>query len=128
MHSFREVLWGALIADFEALPVRDFGMGPGGFGLQLEHRRRPGSRHLASEPDELLVPHVQLVLPSVSGGDPLEEAVPLLQHPLQACQRAGIAGFDLHQHLVEEPAPQLWASLDEAEVVGPEQGDAKTAR
>src|SRR5256886_14730413 len=61
------------------------------------------------------------VLAAVARRYALQQVVPLREHAPQAREGSRIARLDLDQHLVEEPAPQLGATLDQAKVVGPKQ-------
>ena len=56
-----------------------------------------------------------------------ELLVALLDHAGVAAQGAGVAGLDLDQHLVQEPAPVLRPGLDQVEVIGPEKCDPEEA-
>src|SRR5258708_36725518 len=80
MPRFGEVLWRAFVADLQRAPGGYLGMAAGGPRVQLEYGVRTRARHLASEPHEPLVPHLQDVSSFLTGRDLLQEAVALLQH------------------------------------------------
>src|ERR1700674_117773 len=128
MHSREHVVGWALILDLEALSRGDLRMAAGCFRLQFPHRLRAGSRDLPTDPDQLLIPHLQHARALLSCSHPFQQAVPLLEDPPQSSQGARVARLNLHQHLVQKYAPLLGAGLDEAEVVRPEESDAENAR
>src|SRR2546426_7213035 len=90
-----------------------------GFGARLDD--------LAPDLDQLVVPRVEHVLTTLARRYALQEVVALLEHAPEARDGSRIARLDLDQHLVEEPAPQLGAALDQAQVVGPEQRHPEVA-
>src|SRR5207245_8935682 len=90
-----------------------------GFGARLDD--------LAPDLDQLVVPRVEHVLTTLARRYALQEVVALLEHAPEARDGPRIARLDLDQHLVEEPAPQLGAALDQAQVVGPEQRHPEVA-
>src|SRR5258708_12286876 len=103
-------------------------MGGGGLRVQLEYGVRTRARHLASEPHEPLVPHLQDVSSFLTGRDLLQEAVALLQHTFQPGQGSRVARPDLHQHLVEETTPELCSCLDDPQAIGPQNPTPKSPR
>src|SRR2546427_4099929 len=90
-----------------------------GFGARLDD--------LAPDLDQLVVPRVEHVLTTLARRYALQEVVALLEHAPEAGDGSRIARLDLDQHLVEEPAPQLGAALDQAQIVGPEQRHPEVA-
>src|ERR1700686_2871682 len=127
MHSFCEVYRGAQIAESQALAGSDLGVVLRRLGLQFEDSRGTRRDDLAANPDELQVPSLENVARLLARGDLFEQAVALLEHALQPGQGAGVAWLDLHEHLVQKPAPQLRSRFDEAEVIRPEERDAEAA-
>src|ERR1700693_5822759 len=114
MHSFCEVFRGTQIADFQALPGGYLGVVSRSLGLQFEDSRGTRRDDLAANPDELQVPRLEDVAGLLARRDLLEQAVALLEHALQPGQGAGVTRLDLHEHLVQKPAPQLRSRFDEA--------------
>src|SRR6266571_583640 len=127
-HSISEVLRGSDVGDFEPFAGRDFSVAFCRVRPQLLDR--PGTRagYVRAVGHELGVPRFQHARRLLAGGDPLEQAFALLEHPPEGGQVARVARLDLHEHLVEEAPALLGPRLDQAEVVGPEERHPEMAR
>src|SRR6476660_5493147 len=123
MHSLCKVLGRPQILDLEPFSSRNLRVAALSLGLQFANRPCPCGRDLAADRYQLLIPCLQQVPPGFATSHLLEQAVALLEDPLQTRQRAGVARLDLDQHLVQKAPPELRSGLDQAEVVRPEKGD-----
>src|SRR5207245_7613672 len=112
----------------EALAAPDLRMAPSRLRGQLVDCVRPRVDDLGSHPHQLGVPHLELIGPCLAGHDALQQAVALFEDPAQARKGSRIAGLDLDEQLVEEAPALVRTRLDEAEVVGPEEGDTEMSR
>ena len=81
----------------------------------------PSLDELFPQVHELGIPDGQRRPPLQAAGDPLQEAVSLLEHPAIGGQRPTVAPDHLDQHLVEESAPVFRAALDQVQILRPEE-------
>src|SRR4029077_20354490 len=92
---------------------------------ELAHSCRPRVGDFRPDTHQLQVPDLEPTGRILPGGDPLQQAVALLEDAAQPRERPRIPWLDLNQELIQKPAALLGPGLDQPEVIRPEEGDAE---